>query len=202
MIRAISLLSLLIILNYAPVIAQHHSDSTRTLRSEYAGQESRLIKSLSPSDLRQLRNGEGWGLAKAAELNGYPGPKHVLEMSSEIELTGDQHNQVTALFNAMKREATRLGMIYIEKEKNLNEAYANGTITPGSLKTLLKEINNVLADLRYTHQITHLETRNILTADQIAEYNRLRGYDSITDPCSNIPEGHDPVMWKMHNNCN
>jgi hypothetical protein len=40
----------------------------------------------------------------------------------------------------------------------------------------------------------------MVTADQIDEYNRLRGYFS-DDPCANIPVGHDPQMWKMHNNC-
>jgi len=31
-------------------------------------------------------------------------------------------------------------------------------------------------------------------------YNELRGYSS-DDPCENVPEGHDPEMWKRHNNC-
>jgi hypothetical protein len=31
-------------------------------------------------------------------------------------------------------------------------------------------------------------------------YNELRGYTS-NDPCKNVPEGHDPDMWKRHHNC-
>ena len=55
-------------------------------QSSYAGQEKRLIKSLSKYDIQQLRSGKGWGLAKAAELNGMPGPSHILQMKSKIGL--------------------------------------------------------------------------------------------------------------------
>src|SRR5262249_20157560 len=44
----------------------------------YAGRQTRAIKALSEEDIAPLLNGEGMGMAKAAELNGYPGPKHVL----------------------------------------------------------------------------------------------------------------------------
>lgn len=196
---------LILMLSYlffsSALIAQHHSDSTQSLRSEYAGQESRLIKSLSPDDLQQLRNGEGWGLAKAAELNGYPGPRHVLDLEKEIGLTADQKTRIEALFTSMKAEAGRLGLIFINKEKQLNEAFAGGSVDPKNLKTMLEEISSSRSELRYTHLITHLETASILSQEQIDTYNRLRGYDSISDPCKNIPEGHDPAMWKMHNNC-
>src|SRR5688500_491116 len=43
----------------------------------YAGQQSRDIKSLSEQEIAALLAGQGAGLAKAAELNGYPGPAHV-----------------------------------------------------------------------------------------------------------------------------
>jgi hypothetical protein len=40
----------------------------------YAGQQARTTKALSDEDIAALSNGEGKGMAKAAELNGYPGP--------------------------------------------------------------------------------------------------------------------------------
>ena len=58
--------------------------------SKYVGQEKRDIKSLSDEDIKELKAGAGWGLAKAAELNELPGPKHILEMKKEIELTFEQ----------------------------------------------------------------------------------------------------------------
>jgi len=47
-------------------------DHATDLSSPYAGQETREIRTLSEEDIRQLQKGEGWGLAKAAELNGLP----------------------------------------------------------------------------------------------------------------------------------
>jgi hypothetical protein len=46
----------------------------------YAGQQNRTIKALSDEDIVGLLKGDGMGFAKAAELNGYPGPKHVLDL--------------------------------------------------------------------------------------------------------------------------
>lgn len=42
----------------------------------YAGQETREIKVLSPKEVDDLGQGRGTGLAKAAELNRYPGLLH------------------------------------------------------------------------------------------------------------------------------
>lgn len=58
--------------------------SEHSHKSKYVGQEKREIKSLSETDIEELRNGRGWGLAKAAELNGLPGPAHLLEMKKAI----------------------------------------------------------------------------------------------------------------------
>ncbi len=43
-----------------------------------------------PADRKGLENGEGMGIVKYAELNGYPGPKHVLELVNELRLTEEQ----------------------------------------------------------------------------------------------------------------
>ncbi|MDX1554818.1 MAG: hypothetical protein R3212_02200, partial [Xanthomonadales bacterium] len=71
-------------------------------RSEYVGQEQRLIKSLSPDDQVALKTGGGWGLAKSAELNGLPGPLHLLQMSDEIGLSGAQQQAIQDIYDAMK----------------------------------------------------------------------------------------------------
>ncbi len=89
-----------------------HDNSTQALfPSKYAGEESRKIKSLSDSDIDDLLNGRGWGLAKAAELNGVPGPKHLLEMSSEIDLSPEQISAINAVWADMNTKAKALGAI-------------------------------------------------------------------------------------------
>lgn len=169
-------------------------------KSNYIGEEKRPIKSLSEDDIEQLKHGKGWGLAKAAELNGMPGPSHVLQMKDKISLTKEQEEKVLALFEDMKSKAIPLGNELIELEKKLNDSFANKTITKELLNRQLDSIADVHQKLRYVHLVTHLMTPNILTPQQIKEYNRLRGYNS-GDPCKNIPEGHDEEMWKKHNDC-
>jgi Spy/CpxP family protein refolding chaperone len=168
--------------------------------SPYAGQEKRAIKSLSKADIEQLQNGKGWGLAKAAELNGMPGPSHLLQMGKEISLSQEQTAKIQALYDDMKAKAIPLGKRYIALEKELNDAFAARTITKDQLKQQLDAIAEVHKELRYVHLVTHLMTPDILTPQQIDKYNQLRGYSSA-DPCDHVPQGHDPAMWRMHNDC-
>ena len=171
-----------------------------TLTSPYAGEEARVIKSLSAKDIDDLFNGRGWGLARPAELNGVPGPAHLLEMKSEINLSAEQVSAIEVIWSEMNQNARRLGEHYVALERELNEQFATGQITSDTLKTLLLKIATVQTELRYTHLFAHLQASPILKPAQVALYNRLRGYSS-DDPCLNIPEGHDPNMWKKHNNC-
>ena len=171
-----------------------------SLISPYSGEEIRIIKSLSDEDIDDLLNGRGWGLAKPAELNGVPGPAHLLEMKTQIALSAEQVSAIEVIWSEMNQNARRLGEHYVALERELNEQFATGQITSDTLKTLLLKIATVQTELRYTHLFAHLEASPVLKPAQVALYNRLRGYSS-DDPCLNIPEGHDPNMWKKHNNC-
>ena len=169
-------------------------------KSKYAGEEKREIKSLSETDIEELKNGKGWGLAKAAELNGVPGPVHLLEMKEEIDLSAKQIRAIEDIYKKMKQEAISLGLELIELERELNNHFANQTITDELLRQILQGIAQVHRQLRYVHLSAHLNTPDILKSEQITHYNKLRGYSS-DDPCENVPKGHDPEMWKKHHNC-
>ena len=169
-------------------------------KSKYAGKEKREIKSLSATDIEELQSGKGWGLAKAAELNGLPGPVHLLEMKEEIDLSAEQIRAIEDIYRKMKQEAVPLGLELIELERELNNHFANRTITNESLLQILQKIARVHGQLRYVHLSAHLKTPDILKSEQITLYNKLRGYSS-NDPCENVPKGHDPTMWKKHHNC-
>lgn len=177
-----------------------NSADNPSYKSNYLGQEKRAIKSLSEDDIQQLRTGKGWGLAKAAELNGMPGPSHILQMKDKISLSKEQTVAIQALFDDMQSKAIPLGNELIKLERKLNDSFANRTITNKLLDQQLEGIYQVTKKLRYVHLVAHLAAQNILTPQQIDKYNQLRGY-SATDPCKHIPEGHDPEMWKKHNNC-
>lgn len=174
--------------------------SDHSHQSNYAGQETRAIKSLSKADIEDLKNGRGWGLAKAAELNGVPGPVHVLQMKNEINLSPEQVREIERQYHAMKKEAIPLGLELIELERKLNHHFIDHAISDELLRHFLEKISDVYQRLRYVHLAAHLKTPQVLSPEQIAQYNRLRGYAS-DDPCQNIPAGHDPDMWKRHRNC-
>ncbi|NNK93425.1 MAG: hypothetical protein HKP41_03645 [Desulfobacterales bacterium] len=186
---------LTIFISIAPITAFSQSQ-----KSKYAGQETRDIKSLSDSDREELRNGQGWGLAKAAELNGVPGPAHVLELKQEISLNPEQVAEIKRLYQNMKNQAIPLGIELIELERVLNNHFADRSITAEILHESLEQIAQTQKQLRYVHLSMHLKTADLLTPEQIDLYNKLRGYSS-DDPCKSIPDGHDPKMWKKHNNC-
>lgn len=169
-------------------------------RSAYAGEEFRAIKSLSADDIAELRRGGGWGLAKAAELNGMPGPAHLLEMKDEIALDAAQVAAIEAIYDEMKAAAIAGGEKLIALEAELDRQFRDATITDDALHASLDAIAAARKALRYVHLSTHVKTPAILSPDQIAQYNKLRGY-ADPDPCANLPEGHDPEMWRKHNGC-
>lgn len=168
--------------------------------SPYTGLKDQPIKSLSSEDIAELRRGGGWGLAKAAELNGVPGPLHLLDMKNEISLTPDQVEAITGVFASMRTSAIVEGEKLIALESELEQGFQNRTITVEALKQLLGEIAQVRSALRYVHLSAHLETPGILEPEQIENYNRLRGYSS-SEPCAPVPNGHDAAMWRRHHGC-
>lgn len=181
------------------VIVSSSALAEESYKSAYVGQEHRRIKSLSADDIDELRNGGGWGLAKVAELNGFPGPAHLLEMKDRIALTEEQEQEIQVIYNQMKAEAIELGEQLIRLETELNDNFANRTIDQVLLEQSVGEIEKVRSKLRLVHLSTHLQTPNVLSSEQIVLYNSLRGY--AKDPCLNIPEGHNEEMWKKHNGC-
>jgi hypothetical protein len=159
-------------------------------KSSYAGQQSRSIKALSDADIAALGKGDGMGMAKAAELNGYPGPLHVLALAPDLRLTESQVSQVTAIRDRMSAAALPLGAELIKRERLLDGLFAQGQITPGRLTTETAAISEIQGRLRAVHLAAHLETRAILSADQVAQYNKLRGYDRTNGSEHDHSVGH------------
>ena len=142
----------------------------------YAGQQARSIKSLSAEDVAALLKGEGMGMAKAAELNGYPGPAHVLTLAKELALTESQLQQVTAIYDRMSAAAKPLGVELIDRERVLDQLFATREVTPVRLATETAAIGELEGRLRSVHLTAHLETRALLNPHQIALYQQIRGY--------------------------
>ena len=149
-------------------------------QSPYSGMQGRPIKALSEQQIADLKAGRGMGLALPAELNGYPGPVHVLELADKLALSADQKRRVQELFKSMKAEALPLGARLIEQEAALDQLFASRSITPERLKDATAKIGVTQAELRNTHLKYHLQTVQILSPDQVQQYSLLRGYGSDT----------------------
>jgi Spy/CpxP family protein refolding chaperone len=145
--------------------------------SPYQGEEQRSIKALSADEIQAYLEGRGMGFAKAAELNGYPGPKHVLEHSTELKLTERQVTETKRIFDRMHSEAVGLGRQVVARESALDRLFAGGTPSQSRISKSLSEISTLQGKLRAAHLRAHLEMKAVLTEAQIKEYSRLRGYN-------------------------
>lgn len=145
-------------------------------QTSYAGMQSRPIKALSEQQVADLNAARGMGSALAAELNGYPGPSHVLELSDKLQLTNEQRAAIQKLFASMKQEALPLGSKLIEQEAELDKQFSTRTVTPESLKAATAAVATTQGNLRETHLKYHLSTVAILSHDQMQKYAELRGY--------------------------
>lgn len=144
--------------------------------ASYAGQETREIKALSKSDVAGLLAGKGMGYAKAAELNGYPGPLHVLELARELDLTVEQRADTQEIFNQMQVSAKGLGADLVAAEWALDELFRSRAIDENALAELTTKIGRIEAQLRAVHLHAHLRQTQLLSAQQVAKYMMLRGY--------------------------
>ena len=177
---------------------------TEPAHSPYAGQESRSIVSLSPKDIEGLKAGSGTpfgGMALPAELNGYPGPRHVLDLEKELKLTAAQKARTEKIFGEMKVAALALGEKIISTERKMDQGFKQGSMTADLLKKKVSESARLQGELRHVHLKAHLAMMEVLSRDQVKLYGKLRGYASKANPCEEVPAGHDPQMWKLHHGC-
>jgi Spy/CpxP family protein refolding chaperone len=161
----------------AVLAQQHHGGGQHKPAAQpYAGQQTREVATLSAQELNDLVAGRGMGLAKSAELNGHPGPAHVLELAEQLQLTPDQRQQVKAAFDRMHAKAKALGEAYIEAEKAVDQAFRSGTADAAVVTARVAEANRLLGEVRLSHLQAHVEITPLLTPEQRARYAELRGY--------------------------
>jgi hypothetical protein len=152
------------------VLVQHQHTSP------YAAEAAREIKALSPGEVESLLEGRGMGLARAAELNRYPGPLHVLELAEALALTPEQRRRTQQAREAMLEEARALGAAIVEQERGLDRLFATGQADDAAVTGRVSEIARLQGALRTIHLRAHLEMRRVLSPQQIERYAVLRGY--------------------------
>ena len=157
---------------------QHqHGEQHNNFRSPYVEQLNSPVRGLSSSEVDNLLNGKGAGYARMAELNGYPGLRHVLDLSSQLNLSSQQETEIQAAFEQMQSRAKTIGKTIVSKEQELGESFALGKITNIELEKQTEELAKLYGELRKTHLQAHLEINPLLSTEQIKKYNQIRGYE-------------------------
>lgn len=149
--------------------------------SPYAGEEARNIKALSEQQIEAYLSGQGMGYARAAELNGYPGPLHVLELAEELGLSETELQQTQGIYDAMHAAAVALGQQRVAQERELDRGFASGAMDAEALEKRLTEIALLEGQIRRTHLAAHLEQKKVLSQHQVQLYNQLRGYSTSAE---------------------
>lgn len=167
----ITVLTTLVLLMGAPAIA---ADSPAP--SPYAGEESREIKALAPDFIKGLKEGAGLGFAKSAELNGYPGPAHLLELQTNIPLNAEQTQAIVAIRDEMRSASIALGDQLLIVEAALEAAFRDRAIDQAKLSDLTLQAGALRAQLRAAHLGAHIQATALLLPQQIHRYQVLLGY--------------------------
>lgn len=159
----------------ASMFAEVSADSAK---HGYRDAVSRTVKGLSETQMADLKAGRGMGLSLPAELQGYPGPRHVLELAGELNLSTDQRNATQALIAEMTSKAVAFGLRLIDEEKALDALFASGQATSENVRAQAAKIATVQGELRFTHLKYHLAMTQELSPEQRQRYAELRGYTS------------------------
>lgn len=134
------------------------------------------LRALSPERVEALRLGRGAGYALAAELNGYPGPRHVLDLAAGLDLSAAQKAAAQRLFDAMKAEAVEHGGTLLAREQAIEDVFRSGSVSEDALFEATAGAAAAEARLRATHLKYHVRMAELMTAHQRRLYEKLRGY--------------------------
>jgi Spy/CpxP family protein refolding chaperone len=160
----------------ASIIAQLLVSVALAQHQPYAGQQGREIKALSAEEISQYLSGAGMGYAKSAELNHYPGPAHVLELADRLKLTPEQRASAKRLMDVHRLQAQAIGAKLVESERALEALFENGKAEQATLAELVRATAVLHGEYRLSHLDTHRQMRALLSDEQVAQYDRLRGY--------------------------
>jgi hypothetical protein len=150
--------------------------SVQAQHQPYAGDAAREIKALSPEEVKDFLSGAGMGYAKAAELNHFPGPAHVIELADKLGLSVEQRTEVKRLMDAHKAEARAIGAKLVASERALDALFRSGKVGQDALAEAVRAAAAAAGEYRLSHLETHRRVRALLTAEQVTRYDQLRGY--------------------------
>ena len=128
-----------------------------------------MLGGISEQEKEMLLKGGGLGAGMIAMMNGYPGPKHVLEMGDELELTAAQRESIGTIYGKAKAESVQLGTELVEKDEALAALFTSGSVSTKDVEKRSREIGELQGRLRAAHLNAHVQTHAELTPAQRAK---------------------------------
>ncbi len=128
-----------------------------------------MLSGVSEQEKEMLLKGGGLGAGMIAMMNGYPGPKHVLEMGDELELTAAQRESIGTIYGKVKAESVKLGTELVEKDEELAALFTSGSVSTKDVEKRSREIGELQGRLRAAHLNAHVQTHAELTPAQLAK---------------------------------
>ncbi len=128
----------------------------------------------TPADKLDLESGAGAGMATYAERNGYPGPKHILELQDSLRLAPEQKRAIELIFDHMRTEAVAKGKLIVQKEQELEGLFRSRRATEKEVERRSRDIGALRGELRAIHLRAHIKAQAILTLDQLKRYTTIR----------------------------
>jgi len=148
--------------------AQHVHDGAR-------GAEPHLVAVRCQQQFEQvIADGRGFGLAFAADQEGYPGPLHVLELKDRLRLDGNQEREMQHMLDAMFAESRPAAARLLAAERRLGALFAGSTADEATVRAAVADVERARTDVRLVHLLTHLKTRDRLTDEQRRLYHAAR----------------------------
>jgi Spy/CpxP family protein refolding chaperone len=123
---------------------------------------------------QNIATGRGFGMAFAADQNGYPGPLHILELKDRLKLTADQEAKAQAMMATTLAESRPKSARLLDAEAKLAQLFASGQADEASVRAAVADVEKARAEVRLVHLMTHLKTRDLLTGEQRRLYNEAR----------------------------
>ncbi|HMH49708.1 MAG TPA: periplasmic heavy metal sensor [Candidatus Acidoferrum sp.] len=133
-----------------------------------------LVQTYEKALEQNLAEGRGFGMAFAADQNGYPGPLHVLELKDRLKLTADQEARMQAMLAAMFAESRPKSARLLESEAKLRQLFTRGQADEAAVRTAVAEVEKIRTEVRLVHLLTHLKTREVLSEEQRRLYHDAR----------------------------
>ncbi len=137
------------------------------------GQGHLVAQSCAEQFKKVVGEGRGFGMAFAADQNGYPGPMHVLELKEPLKLTSEQEARARELHATVRAELSKSTRL-LEAERRLERLFAERAATEETVRAVVAEIERARTEVRLVHLLTHLRTRDLLTEEQRQTYHEIR----------------------------